>query len=188
MGGNYCEDRNNIRYTWEYRCFKCCAKRISELISSDRYLSEQEKDEYNDWLDANGIYNNPQEDVIKDEDYKLAERLHLFVMDYDFYSYLDNSPTGNTEQDNIELIRADIEDEMNIKSYIDFLKTTIEESGQDDEMLPEAKELLTELEKRLPYYEFKVGNIVYIGIDEYEITSISDTIFFFYLYFLLFML
>ena len=77
---------------------------------------------------------------------------------------------------------------MNIKSYIDFFKTTIGESGQDDEMLSEAKELLTELEKRLPYYEFKVGNIVYIGIDEYEITSISDTIFFFYLYFLLFML
>ena len=43
-------------------------------------------------------------------------------------------------------------------------------------MLPEAKELLNELEKRLPYYEFKVENIVYIGIDEYEITSISDTI------------
>ena len=172
-GISFEESKTNKKYLLKWTQV---AKRISELISSDRYLSEQEKDEYNDWLDVNGIYHNPQEDVIKDEDYKLAERLHSFVMDYDFYSYLDNSPTGNTEQDNIELIRADIEDEMNIKSYIDFLKTTIEESGQDDEMLPEAKELLTELEKRLPYYEFKEGNIVYIGIDEYEITSINDTI------------
>ena len=172
-GISFEESKTNKKYLLKWTQV---AKRISELISSDRYLSEQEKEEYNDWLDANGIYHNPQEDVIQDEDYKLAERLHSFVMDYDFYSYLDNSPTGNTEQDNIELIRADIEDEMNIKSYIDFLKTTIEESGQDDEMLSEAKELLTELEKRLPYYEFKEGNIVYIGIDEYEITSIDDTI------------
>ena len=89
---------------------------------------------------------------------------------------MDNSPTENTEQDNIDLIRADIDDEMNIKNYIDFLKTTIEESEQDDEMLPEAKELLEELEKRLPYYEFNNGDVVYIGIDEYEIRSINDNI------------
>lgn len=112
------ESKTNKKYLLKWTQV---AKRISELISTDRYLSEQ-------------------------------------------------------EQDNIELIRADIEDEINIKNYIDFFKTTIEEFESDDEMLPEAKELLNELEKRLPYYEFKVGNIVYIGIDEYEITSISDTI------------
>ena len=89
---------------------------------------------------------------------------------------MDNSPTENTEQDNIDLIRADIDDEMNIKNYIDFLKTTSEESEQDDEMLLEAKELLEELEKRLPYYEFNNGDVVYIGIDEYEIRSINDNI------------
>ena len=152
------------------------AKRIGELITADRYLSEQEKDEYNDWLDANGIFHNPKEDIINDEDYKLAERLHSFIKDYDYYSYLDNSPIENTEQDNIDLIRADIDDEMNIKNYIDFLKTAIEESEPDYEMLPEAKELLEELEKRLPYYEFNNGDIVYIGIDEYEIRSINDNI------------
>lgn len=152
------------------------AKRISELIAADRYLNEQEKDEYNDWLDVNGIFHNPKEDIINDEDYKLAERLHSFIKDYDYYSYLDNSPTENTEQDNIDLIIADIDDEMNIKNYIDFLKTAIEESEPDYEMLPEAKELLEELEKRLPYYEFNNGDIVYIGIDEYEIRSINDNI------------
>ena len=167
------ESKTNKKYLLKWTQV---AKRISELISTDRYLSEQEKDEYNDWLDANGIHHNPKEDALNDEDYELADKIHSFIKDYDLYSYLDNSPTGNTEQDNIELIRADIEDEINIKNYIDFFKTTIEEFESDDEMLPEAKELLNELEKRLPYYEFKVGNIVYIGIDEYEITSISDTI------------
>ena len=167
------ESKTNRKYLLKWTQV---AKRIIELISADRYLSEQEKDEYNDWLDANGIFHNPKEDIINDEDYKLAERLHSFIKDYDYYSYLDNSPTENTEQDNIDLIRADIDDEMNIKNYIDFLKTTIEESEQDDEMLPEAKELLEELEKRLPYYEFNNGDIVYIGIDEYEIRSINDNI------------
>lgn len=167
------ESKTNRKYLLKWTQV---AKRISELISADRYLSEQEKDEYNDWLDANGIFHNPKEDIINDEDYKLAERLHSFIKDYDYYSYLDNSPTENTEQDNIDLIRADIDDEMNIKNYIDFLKTTIEESEQDYEILPEAKELLEELEKRLLYYEFNNGDIVYIGIDEYEIRSINDNI------------
>ena len=167
------ESKTNRKYLLKWTQV---AKRISELISADRYLSEQEKDEYNDWLDAKGIFHNPKEDIINDEDYKLAERLHSFIKDYDYYSYLDNSPTENTEQDNIDLIRADIDDEMNIKNYMDFLKTTIEESEQDDEMLPEAKELLEELEKRLPYYEFNNGDVVYIGIDEYEIRSINDNI------------
>lgn len=167
------ESKTNKKYLLKWTQV---AKRISELISANRYLSEQEKDEYNDWLDANGIFHNPKEDIINDEDYKLAERLHSFIKDYDYYSYLDNYPTENTEQDNIDLIRADIDDEMNIKNYIDFLKTTIEESEQDDEMLPEAKELLEELEKRLPYYEFNNGDVVYIGIDEYEIRSINDNI------------
>lgn len=167
------ESKTNKKYLLKWTQV---AKRISELISADRYLSEQEKDEYNDWLDANGIFHNPKEDIINDEDYKLAERLHSFIKDYDYYSYLDNYPTENTEQDNIDLIRADIDDEMNIKNYIDFLKTTIEESEQDDEMLPEAKELLEELEKRLPYYEFNNRDVVYIGIDEYEIRSINDNI------------
>ena len=167
------ESKTNRKYLLKWTQV---AKRISELISADRYLSEQEKDEYNDWLDTNGIFHNPKEDIINDEDYKLAERLHSFIKDYDYYSYLDNSPTENTEQDNIDLIRADIDDEMNIKNYIDFLKTTIEESEQDYEILPEAKELLEELEKRLPYYEFNNGDIVYIGIDEYEIRSINDNI------------
>ena len=43
-------------------------------------------------------------------------------------------------------------------------------------LLPPAKELLEELEKRLPYYEFNNGDVVYIGIDEYEIRSINDNI------------
>jgi hypothetical protein len=43
-------------------------------------------------------------------------------------------------------------------------------------MLLEAQDILNELENRLPYYEIKNGDIVYIGIDEYEVRAINDDI------------
>ncbi len=144
-------------------------KRIRELISYDRYLNNQEKDEYFDWLDANDIpkIDTDIQNQIKDEDYKLAERLYNFIKDYDFYSYMDNVPIENTDEENIELIRADIDDELNIKDYIDFLKSTLEDIEDDEEQAKEVRELLEKLEERLPYYEYDKDDIVYIGTKEY---------------------
>ncbi len=165
------ENEQILRLTWLQ-----VEKRIRELISIDRYLSEIEKDEYYDWLDANDRpqINNEIENQIKDEEYELAERLHSFIKDYDFYSYIDNVPMGNTDEENIELIRADINDELNIKDYIDFLKATMEDIDYDEEEAVVARELLVELEKRLPYYEFNIGDIVYIGTQQYEIRAVDD--------------
>lgn len=165
------ENEQILRLTWLQ-----VEKRIRELISIDRYLSEIEKDEYYDWLDANDRpqINNEIENQIKDEEYELAERLHSFIKDYDFYSYIDNVPMGNTDEENIELIRADINDELNIKDYIDFLKATMEDIDYDEEEAVVARALLVELEKRLPYYEFNIGDIVYIGTQQYEIRAVDD--------------
>lgn len=165
------ENEQILRLTWLQ-----VEKRIRELISIDRYLSEIEKDEYYDWLDANDRpqINNEIENQIKDEEYELAEKLHSFIKDYDFYSYIDNVPMGNTDEENIELIRADINDELNIKDYIDFLKATMEDIDYDEEEAVVARELLVELEKRLPYYEFNIGDIVYIGTQQYEIRAVDD--------------
>ena len=140
------------------------------------YFNEQEKDEYFDWIDANEIKNsnNQLNQEVYDEDYELSKRLHSFIKDFDWYSYIDNVPIENTDEENIELIRADINDELNIKDYIDFLKRCIEDIDYDDEVAVEARYLLVELEKRLPYYEFHKGDIVYIGTNEYEIRSINE--------------
>ncbi len=151
-------------------------KRIRELISYDRYLNNQEKDEYFDWLDIKGIP-NPDTDIqnqIKHDDYKLAEKLYNFIKDYDFYSYIVNVPIENTDEENIELIRADINDELNIKNYIDFLMSTLEDTEDDEEQEKEVKELLEKLEERLPYYEYDKGDIVYIGTKEYSIIEIDS--------------
>lgn len=151
-------------------------KRIRELISYNRYFNSKERDEYNDWLDSNGIKapKSLLEQTIEKEDYDFVKRLHSYLKEYDIISYHNNFPPENTEEDNIELLNADINDESNIREYIEFLKASYEDLDYDDEMSIRAKDLIVELEKRLPYYEFHNGDIVYIGTDEFEITSIDD--------------
>ena len=154
--------------------WKQVEKRIRELIDIDRYFNEQQKDEYYDWLDANGITVNNTEKQIKDEDYKLAERLHNYLFNYDIVSYHNNFSLDNTTDQNIELLKADIDDEKNIKEYIDFLEGSYEDLDYDDEMSVEARALLVELERRLPYYEFNKGDIVYIATQQYEIRAVDN--------------
>ncbi len=160
-----------LRLTWIQ-----VEKRIRELISAERYLTDIEKDEYYDWLDANDRpkMNTKLENHIKDEEYKFAEKLHSFIKDYDLYAYINNVPQENTDEDNIELIRADINDELNIRDYIDFLKASYEDEDYDSELAVVARELLLELEKRLPYYEYEVGDVVYIGTRQFSISSIDN--------------
>ncbi len=165
------ENAPKLRLTWIQ-----VEKRIRELISAERYLTDIEKDEYYDWLDANDRpkTSTELENQIKDEEYKLAERLHAYIKDYDLYAYMENVPSENTDEDNIELIRADINDELNIRDYIDFLKASYEDEDYDSELAVEARALLVELEKRLPYYEYEVGDVVYIGTRQFSISSIDN--------------
>ena len=167
----YEENAPVLKLTW-----KDVEKRIRKLISAERYFNSQEQDEYYDWLDANGIKTTYKqlEQTIENEDDALAKRLHSYIKDYDIISYNANFPIENTEDENIELLKADINDESNIKDYIDFLKASYEDLDYDDEITVEGKSLLVELEKRLPNYEFHNGDIVFIGTEEYEISSINN--------------
>ena len=163
------ENASTLKLSWSD-----VEKRIRELISSKRYLTDYQQDQYYDWLDANGIVPNNVEKQIKDEDYKFAERLHNYMMNYDIVAYHNNFSLDNTIEQNIELLQADINDESNIQEYIDFLKASYEDLDYDDETSVEARALIVELEKRLPYYEFHNGDIVYIGANEFDIRAIDD--------------
>ena len=154
--------------------WKQVEKRIRELISADRYFNEKEKDEYFDWLDVNEIIPNNDEKQVKDEEYKLAERLHNYIMNYDMISYYNNFSLDNTIGQNIELLQADINDESNIQEYITFLKSALKHTDYDDELAIETRELIVQLENKLPNYEFTSGDIVYIGTDEFEIRTIDN--------------
>lgn len=163
-------ENQTLKLTWND-----VAKRINELISSNRYLSEKQQTEYIEWLDSNGIIPENQEEInLKSEDYEFAKKLHDYMMEYDLVAYHNNFPLDNTIEQNVELLMADINDELNIRDYIDFLKASYEDLDYDDETSITARNLIVELEKRLPYYEFHNGDIVYIGTEEYIIRSIDD--------------
>ena len=49
-----------------------------------------------------------------------------------------------------------------------------EDLDYDDETSVEARSLIVELERRLPYYEFHNGDIVYIGTEEFDIRAIDN--------------
>lgn len=106
----------------------------------------------------------------------IAARLHNFISDFDFYNYIDNTEFYRSNEDNISVIKADINDSMNIKDYVKAIKKIINEVELDSERLAEAKELLAILEERLPKYEYHLGDTVYIGAEEYEIAGITDDI------------
>lgn len=104
----------------------------------------------------------------------IAERISNFIKDFDFYNYMDNTEFYRSNEDNIAIIKADINDSMNIKDYVKAIKKIINDVELDSERLEEANELLNILEERLPKYEYHLGDTVYIGADEYEIAAISD--------------
>lgn len=164
------EEEQTLKITW-----KDAEKRIKELISADRYFTSLEQDEYYEWLDANGIKTQSSiEKVLQDEDYEVAKKLNKFLQEYDITSYNNNFPSENNEEENIELLIQDINDDSNLRAYIEFLKNSFEDLDYDDEMAVEARKLIVEFERRLPLYEFHIGDIVYIGTQEYEIRSITD--------------
>lgn len=165
------DSKSNKKYTLAWNKV---AKRIGELIAQDKYLNENEKDEYMDWLDLNEIETNNTKEILENPDYELAKNLLSFIKDYDFFSYINNAPLDNTEEQNIELIIADINDENNVREYITFLKSTLEDLDYDDELAVQVRDFIIKLENKLPEYEFSNGDIIYLGIDQYEIRIIDD--------------
>ena len=113
-------------------------KRIKELIKLDKYLNSKEKEEYSNWLKQKEIDRELQESKKKlleeskkqkeDAEQQLAERLYKFVKDFDFYNYVDNTEMYRSEEDNINIIEADINDTNNVKDYIKELKEIIDDS------------------------------------------------------------
>ena len=139
-------------------------KRIKRAEDSNKILAEQ-IDYFVDKLVKINEDNREQ---------NIAERINSFVKDFDFYNYMDNTEFYRSNADNIAIIKADINDSMNIKDYVRAIKKIINDVNLDNERLEEANDLLNILEERLPKYEYHLGDTVYIGADEYEIAAISD--------------
>ena len=157
-------------------------KRISELIKAERYLNPKEKEAYPNWLKEQEQRKELQqaEEKLKNQaeqqEYKLAERIYTFVKPFELYNYTDDTVALNSDEDNIEIVKADINDTRNISDYINALRKAKEGFEETDVNRHEIDVLITLLEKRVPHYEYHLGDTVYIGADEYEIAGITEDI------------
>ena len=157
-------------------------KRISELIKAERYLNPKEKEAYPNWLKEQEQRKELQqaEEKLKNQaeqqEYKLAERIYTFVKPFELYNYTDDTVALNSDEDNIEIVKADINDTRNISDYINALRKAKEGLEETDVNRHEIDVLITLLEKRVPHYEYHLGDTVYIGADEYEIAGITEDI------------
>lgn len=157
-------------------------KRISELIKLDRYLNDKEKAEYSNWLKKREQEKELREaekrieNQAEQQEYELAKRVYSFVKPSDLYSYPDDTAVLNTDEENIEIVKSDISDTRNVNDYVNALNKIRENVEITDSQRHELDLLISILAKRVPHYEYHLGDTVYIGADKYEIAGIKDNI------------
>lgn len=165
-------------FNWNY-----IAKRIEVLIKLNRYLNPKELEKYPKWLDeqeqaeimreSEERLAREQEDIKDKQENELAKRVYEFVKPADIYNYSDDSRALNTDEQNIEIVKADINDYANVADYIKALQNVRDSLNSTDTNRHEVEVLISILDKRVPHYEYHLGDTVYIGADEYEIASID---------------
>lgn len=158
------------------------AKRITELIKLERYLNEKEIAEYPNWLkeqeQAKELREAEEklENQAEQQEYELAKRVYSFVKPSDLYNYPDDTAALNTDEENIEIVKSDISDTRNVNDYVNALNKIRENIDDTDSQKHELDVLISILEKRVPHYEYHLGDTVYIGADKYEIAGIKDNV------------
>ena len=168
-------------FNWNY-----IAKRIEVLIKLNRYLNPKELEKYPKWLDeqkkakimreSEKRLAREQEDTKDKQENELAKRVYEFVNPADIYNYSDDSRALNTDEQNIEIVKADINDSSNVSDYVKALQNVRDSLDSTDTNRHEVEVLISILDKRVPHYEYHLGDTVYIGADEYEIASIDNNI------------
>lgn len=158
------------------------AKRITELIKLERYLNEKEIAEYPNWLkeqeQAKELREAEEklENQAEQQEYELAKRVYSFVKPSDLYNYPDDTAALNTDEENIEIVKSDISDTRNVNDYVNALNKIRENIADTDTQKHELDVIISILEKRVPHYEYHLGDTVYIGADKYEIAGIKDNV------------
>lgn len=122
--------------------------------------------------ELNKINSQLEQENIKDKRFDLAKRLHDFMKDNDFNSYSNNMLNSTTEEALIKDIADNLESSTKMRPVLSYLQDIIQEATEGEE-LESAKQLHSELKEYVNVYDFRIGDTVYIGTDEYEISSIG---------------
>lgn len=145
-------------------------------------MNEKELAEYPNWLkeqeQAKELREAEEklENQAEQQEYELAKRVYSFVKPSDLYNYPDDTAALNTDEENIEIVKSDISDTRNVNDYVNALNKIRENIADTDSQKHELDVIISILEKRVPHYEYHLGDTVYIGADKYEIAGIKDNV------------
>ena len=127
--------------------------------------------------DSEGVID---EEVVNTEEVdieRLAERLRSFYETFDLYGYRDNMEAGESDEDVQKKIYEQLLNPEQAEGFYDSLIGIVEEMASDDEQYEELQRLIkdvADLQSMNPPYDLHTDTIVSIGMDTYEILSLSD--------------
>ncbi len=167
-------------------------KRLRELIQNDRYLNPKEKEHYVDYLEE---ISAPQYEVDTQRKLKkrrfidsqrdlppadkrdsLALRLSDFICDLEGYEKALLENVGRTDLADVTdgQMEQYLSDPAVVQQLLDFLKL-VQGKTSDVYSRSNAYRFSQELTELYPLcYLYHEGDVVYIGVDEYEITAFNE--------------
>ncbi len=143
-------------------------------IQLDLLLTENEQKQKITEVQDTSVFSLPQ----NKEDISLEEKLYKFYNNYDIY---------DVDEVSMEQVKADLKDNESINETLNYLKEIYEAEDEPlkEEFETEILEIIIELEKLLPEetkdkkeeYIYSIGDNVFLGTTEYQITAINgDTV------------
>lgn len=167
-------------------------KRLHELIKNDRYLNPKEKDHYADYLES---VSAPQYEIDTqrklsrqrfieahrelppaDKRDTLSLRLSDFIRDLDGYEKGLLSDVDRTDLADVtaEQMEQQLSDPATVQQLLDFL-ALVQGKTSSVYSRSNAYRFSQELKELHPMcYLYREGDVVYIGADKYEVTTIDD--------------
>ena len=172
LNKGYGENAPTLLLTWNK-----VEQRIKELIKLDRYLNSYEKEHYSEWLEEQKrqlVETEKRLSAISKED-SFAEEFNKFLLENDIF---DTSEDDLSDEERLDNLRNDLQSKSYLLETISYLGEVRSAEDGDEELQKEIDyyvERLGELaiEQNPNEYDFRVGDTVYIGTDEYEINSIG---------------
>lgn len=109
----------------------------------------------------------------------LAEKLRAFYESFDLYGYRDNMEAGQTEEEVAEQIYEQLlntEQTEGIYASLVGIRAELEPEDEQYEEVQNFIEQVGNLPSMNQPYDFGVDTVVYIGMDAYEIVTLSDDV------------
>lgn len=192
LNNGYGENSQRKLYNWSD-----IEKRISDLVNQDIYLTKEEKEQYEKWLNPLAVRlneKNQNKEIISNENKSLEQKLLDFETEYNIFDTQSYDEDGEEieYQDNprtINDIRKDLSTPETLKNYIDYYSQVLESENDENskinrklkQFISEMNNLLLEKEK-LPKTEnkdnendLKIGQVIFLENDrKFRVEAINE--------------